>query len=189
MPLVHDHHDDLVNAVKDGQLWKLWYTLIPEPSEMSQEISRRIKLQSENLMLPFTIIDNASGKAVGMTTYLNADEMNRRVEIGGTWICKGMQRTGVNTESKLLLLAHAFEVMTCNAVEFRTHFCNYQSRKGIERLGAKLDGILRNHMVMPDQTLRDTCVYSIIINEWPTVRKHLHHLINKSKALQLEPFA
>ena len=115
-----------------------------------------------------------------MTTYLNAEAMHHRVDIGGTWLRKSMHRTGVNTESKLLLLTYAFEMMACHAVEFRTHFCNHRSRRGIERLGAKLDGMLCNHMVMPDKTLRDTCVYSIIVNEWPTVKKHLHHLIKNS---------
>ncbi len=176
VPLMHEHHHELVEAVKDGELWNLWYTTIPHYQRMEEEIERRLTLQSQGLMLPFSIIDNSSGKAVGMTTYLNIDEANLHVEIGATWLRRNMQRTGANTEAKRLLLTHAFEVMNCNVVEFRTHFCNQQSRRGIERLGAKLDGILRNHMIMPDKTLRDTCVYSIIKNEWPTIKSHLAHL-------------
>jgi RimJ/RimL family protein N-acetyltransferase len=178
-PLSDNHHDELVTAVRDGNLWDLWYTLIPSPEKMSSEITRRLRLQAEKSMLPFTIICNASNKAIGMTTFLNADEKNKRVEIGGTWLCKTMQKTGINTEAKKLLLAHAFETLNCQATEFRTHYCNHQSRQGIERLGAKLDGILRSHMIMPDGTLRDTCVYSILLHEWPTIRNHLNHLSKK----------
>ena len=107
------------------------------------------------------------------------DKENRRVEIGGTWYRKSAQRTGINTECKLLLLTYAFESMNCIAVEFRTHALNHQSRQGIERLGAKLDGVLRNNMIMPDGTLRDTYVYSIIVSEWPTIKTHLTFLKGK----------
>ena len=124
-------------------------------------------------MLPFAIVDNASGRAVGMTTYMHIDATNRRVEIGSTWYRRSVQRSGLNTECKYLLLRHAFEALHCNAVEFRTHFMNHQSRRAIERLGAKLDGILRQHMIMPNGSLRDTCVYSIIQAEWPAVETHL----------------
>ena len=176
VPLSYEHHDDLVDAVNDGELWRLWYTFVPEPHKMRDNITTRLNLQAEGTMLPFTVIDNHSGKPVGMTTYLNIDKINQRVEIGGTWYRQGAQRTGLNTECKRLLLAHAFETMNCIAVEFRTHAFNQQSRRGIERLGAKLDGILRNHMVMPNGTLRDTYVYSIIASEWPTVKSHLEFL-------------
>lgn len=179
--LTPKHHDELSNAVQDGQLWNLWYTLIPKPDGMSKEIDRRLALLEKGTMLPFTIINKITGKAVGMTTFLNADSENRRIEIGGTWIAKSQQRTGINTEAKLLLLTHAFEELHCNAVEFRTNFLNHQSRKGIERLGAKLDGILRNHMIMPDHTLRDTCVYSILTSEWAVVKNHLTWLMNKPR--------
>lgn len=114
-----------------------------------------------------------------MTTYLNIDTENRRVEIGSTWYCKSVQRTALNTECKLMLLKHAFKALDCIAVEFRTHAFNKQNRKGIERLGAKLDGILRNHIVMPNNTMRDTCVYSIIASEWPTVKAHLTYELSK----------
>jgi RimJ/RimL family protein N-acetyltransferase len=172
-PLGHRHEADLVEAVKDGELWQLWYTSIPTPENMGAEIDRRLGLQAAGSMLPFAAIEVATGKAVGMTTYMNIDATNRRVEIGSTWYAKSMQRTHLNTECKSLLLAHAFERLNCIAVEFRTHFFNRQSRRGIERLGAKLDGILRSHQLASDGTLRDTCVYSIVASEWPTVKSHL----------------
>ena len=184
VPLSHDHHDDLVESVKDGELWTLWYTLVAEPARMRAEIDRRLDLAAKGLMLPFTVIDNASGRPVGMTTYLNADAANRRVEIGATWYRRSVQRSAINTQCKLMLLTHAFDVLNCIAVEFRTHVLNHQSRRGIERLGAKLDGILRNHMAMPNGTLRDTCVYSIIAGEWPMVRAHLEFQLAKPRAAQ-----
>ncbi len=180
-PLSQNHHDDLVDAVKDGELWKLWYTLVPAPDGMRAEIDRRLDLQEQRTMLPFAVIAKRGGKAVGMTTYTNADSANRRVEIGSTWYRKGVQRTPVNSECKLLLLTHAFESLDCIAVEFRTHFFNQQSRRAIERLGAKLDGMLRNHQIAPNGTVRDTCVYNIIASEWPTVRAHLRLLLNASR--------
>ena len=172
-PLDHRHCDDLIEAAKDGELWTLWYTSIPKPEAMRAEIDRRLGLQAAGTMLPFAVIANAAQRAVGMTTYMNVDPVHRRVEIGSTWYRKTVQRTKLNTQCKLLLLTHAFETLSCIAVEFRTHFFNQQSRAGIERLGAKLDGILRSHQVASNGTLRDTCVYSIIATEWPTVRAHL----------------
>ena len=177
-PLSRDHKEGLVEAVKDGELWKLWYTFIPRAGDMGQEIDRRLGLQAAGSMLPFTVKD-ADGKIAGMTTYMNVDTPNRRVEIGSTWYAKRMQRTALNTQCKLLLLQHAFEKLDCIAVEFRTHFFNHQSRRGIERLGAKQDGILRNHQIAPNGTLRDTVVYSIIASEWPTVKAHLNYQLNE----------
>lgn len=186
VPLVEGHHDDLVEATQDGELWRLWYTAIPTPQGMAAEIRRRLGLQEMGNMLAFAVVENASGKAVGMTTYMNIDNSNRRVEIGSTWYRRRVQRTVLNTECKLLLLSHAFEQLQCIAVEFRTHFFNQQSRDGIERLGAKLDGVLRSHQVNPHPdakgSLRDTCVYSIIAPEWPTVRAHLSHQLSKPRA-------
>lgn len=183
-PLTHARHDELVEAVCDGELWKLWYTLIPSAEQMSQEIHRRLEQQRKGTMLPFAVIEAASGQAVGMTTYMNIDAEARRVEIGSTWYRKRVQRTALNTECKLLLLTHAFEKLDCIAVEFRTHFFNQQSRRAIERLGAKLDGILRNHRRSSDGTLRDTCVYSIIASEWPAVRSHLRHQLELGQKLR-----
>jgi RimJ/RimL family protein N-acetyltransferase len=173
VPLTMDHECDLKEAAADGELHRLWYTSIPTPDGVSAEINRRLSLRETGSMLPFAIIDKASGRAVGMTTYMNIDAGNKRVEIGSTWYRKAVQRGPLNTECKFLLLQHAFEQLDCIAVEFRTHFMNTQSRNGIERLGAKLDGILRSHMVSENGTLRDTAVYSIIACEWPTVKAHL----------------
>lgn len=180
VPLSYEHHDDLANAVNDGELWRLWYTFVPEPQQMKENITLRLTMQADGSMIPFTVIDSRTDKPIGMTTFLNIDKTNRRVEIGGTWYAKSAQRTAINTECKLLLLTHAFETMNCIAVEFRTHAFNHQSRQGIERIGAKLDGVLRNHMIMPNGTLRDTYVYSIILSEWPTVKAHLEFLKNKN---------
>ena len=176
-PLSHDHRDGLVEAVRDGELWKLWYTYIPTPEDMGKEIDRRLALQASGAMLPWTVFD-ADGKIAGMTTYMNVDASNRRVEIGSTWYAKRVQRSALNTQCKLLLLTHAFEKLDCIAVEFRTHFFNHR-RRGIERLGAKQDGILRNHQIAPNGTLRDTVVFSIIASEWPTIRAHLTYQLNE----------
>ena len=176
-PLSHDQTDGLVEAVSDGELWKLWYTSIPTAENMRKEIDRRLGLFTAGSMLPFTVFD-ADGRISGMTTYMNVDAANRRVEIGSTWYAKRVQRSAVNTQCKLLLLTHAFETLDCIAVEFRTHFFNQQSRCGIERLGAKQDGILRNHTIAPNGTLRDTVVFSIIAGEWPTVKAHLNYQLN-----------
>jgi N-acetyltransferase len=177
-PLSHDHLAGLVEAVKDGELFKLWYTAVPKPEEMTKEIDRRLGLQKSGAMLPFTVFD-AAGKIAGMSTYMNVDAANRRVEIGSTWYARRVQRTPLNTQCKMLLLAHAFEAIDCIAVEFRTHFFNHQSRRAIERLGAKQDGILRNHQIAPNGTLRDTVVFSIIASEWPTVKAHLDFQLNE----------
>ena len=171
--LSQDHCADLTEAVKDGELWRLWYTFVPTPEGMAADIDARLAKRAAGSMLPFAVIDAASGRAVGMTTYMNIDAASRRVEIGGTWYREAVQRTPLNTECKLMLLTHAFEALDCIAVEFRTHFLNQQSRRAIERLGAKLDGVLRSHMRMPNGTLRDTCVYSILPAEWPAVKANL----------------
>jgi RimJ/RimL family protein N-acetyltransferase len=176
-PLSHEHRDALVEAAKDGELWKLWYTTVPKAENMSKEIDRRLGLQATGSMLPFTVFD-AEGRISGMTTYMNVDAANRRVEIGSTWYAVRVQRSALNTQCKLLLLTHAFEMLNCIAVEFRTHFFNHQSRRWIERLGAKQDGILRSHQIAPNGTLRDTVIYSIIASEWPTVKAHLNYQLN-----------
>ncbi|WP_075257671.1 GNAT family N-acetyltransferase [Herbaspirillum camelliae] len=178
-PLHAEHHDALIAAVSDGKLWKLWYTAIPKPESMRAEIERRLHLQQQGSMLPFVIRRNDTGALCGMTTYMNADSVHRRVEIGSTWYAASAQRTGINTECKLMMLTHAFEDMHCIAVEFRTHWMNQQSRAAIARLGAKQDGVLRNHMRMPDGSYRDTVVFSIIESEWPTVRRHLQFKLGR----------
>jgi RimJ/RimL family protein N-acetyltransferase len=171
-PLNQDHAPDLAKASADGNLHELWYTMVPSPNGVKAEITRRLSLCKGGSMVPFAILD-ATGRAVGMTTYMNIDHSNRRLEIGSTWYRKSVQRTGLNTECKWLMLRHAFEDLDAIAVEFRTHVINVQSRRAIERLGAKLDGILRAHMIMENGTLRDTAVYSITAAEWPTIKAHL----------------
>jgi RimJ/RimL family protein N-acetyltransferase len=179
-PLARSHHDGLVEAVKDGELWELWYTSVPTREGMAAEIDRRLSLQAKGSMLPFAVID-ANGACAGMTTYMNIDHVHKRVEIGSTWYAKRVQRTPLNTECKLMLLGHAFEALDCIAVEFRTAFFNQQSRRAIERLGAKLDGILRSHQRYANGALRDTCVYSIIASEWPAVKSHLEFQLTRER--------
>lgn len=181
VPLTLDHRDDLVEAATDGELHRLWYTMVPGPDNVGTEIERRLGLRKTGSMLPFAVIDKASGKAVGMTSYMNIDAPNRRVEIGSTWYRQTVQKTPLNTECKLLLLQHAFEMLDCICVEFRTHFMNIQSRRAIERLGAKLDGVLRSNMIMANGSLRDTAVYSIIASEWPAVKANLTWQLEKPR--------
>ena len=179
-PLAREHHDGLVEAVRDDELWRLWYTSIPAPERMAAEIERRLGLQAQGSMLPFTVFD-ASGRVAGMTTYMNIDATHKRVEIGSTWTAQRVQRTPLNTDCKRMLLAHAFEALACIAVEFRTHRLNTQSRRAIERLGAQLDGILRAHSRASDGTLRDTAVYSITCAEWPALKSHLTWQLTRSR--------
>ena len=163
--------------MRDGELWKLWYTSVPSPEGMRAEIERRLALPT---MCPFTVFD-AAGRVVGMTTYMHTDAVHRRVEIGSTWYAQSTQRSALNTECKRMLLGHAFESLQCIAVEFRTHRLNTQSRRAIERLGAQLDGILRAHQIGHGGTLRDTAVYSITAAEWPVIRTHLDFQLARSR--------
>ncbi|KAF7961295.1 GNAT family N-acetyltransferase [Cupriavidus basilensis] len=179
-PLRPEHAEGLRAAADDGELWKLWYTSVPAPERMEAEIARRLGLQEQGSMQPFAVRD-ANGELAGMTTYMNIDAANRRLEIGSTWYARRVQRTPLNTECKLMLLRHAFEQLECIAVEFRTHWMNHQSRAAIARLGAKQDGVLRNHQRMPDGSLRDTVVFSIIASEWPAVRNHLQFQLERPR--------
>ncbi|WP_316015176.1 GNAT family protein [Roseobacter sp. HKCCA0434] len=171
VPLSHHHAADLAGASAEGELSRLWYTTIPAPENMAAEIDRRLGLEAEGRMRPFAI--RACGRAVGMTSYMNIDAANRRLEIGSTWLAPSAQRGPVNTECKRMLLGHAFDDLDCIAVELRTHVMNRQSRAAIERLGARLDGILRAHMILPNGTIRDTAVYSITAADWPSARAGL----------------
>ena len=172
VPLDASHAPALAEAVRDGDLHRLWFTAVPAPEGVGAEIERRLSLHRQGLMLPFAVLD-AAGAPVGMTTYMNIDAAHRRVEIGSTWLARRVQRSAVNTECKRMLLARAFDDLSCIAVEFRTHRLNTASRRAIERLGAQLDGILRAHQRMANGTLRDTAVYSITAAEWPAVCAHL----------------
>ena len=179
-PLSPAHAEGLRAATRDGELWKLWYTAIPAPERMAAEIERRLGLMAAGAMLPFTVF-GADGRIAGMTTYMNVDNVHQRVEIGSTWYAARVQRTPLNTNAKRLLLAHAFETLYCIAVEFRTHRFNTASRRAIERLGAQLDGMLRNHQRAANGSLRDTAVYSITAAEWPTVRAHLDFQLERPR--------
>jgi RimJ/RimL family protein N-acetyltransferase len=172
VPLTAAHGPALAEAVRDGAVWTLWYTSVAPPEGMASDIERRLALQAQGSMLPFAVLD-ATGTPVGMTTFMNADALHRRVEIGSTWYAARVQRSALNTECKRLLLGHAFDTLGCIAVELRTHRLNVQSRRAIERLGAQLDGILRHHQRAANGTLRDTAVYSITATEWPAVKTHL----------------
>lgn len=178
-PLTPEHCKELAVAVTDGKLWKLWYTFIPKPEGMQAEIERRLGLQKHGTWVPFAVRRNDTQTLCGMTNYMSIDAPNRRVEIGGTWYARSTQRTAINTECKLMLLTHAFENLKCIAVEFRTNFMNHQSREAIARLGAKQDGILRNHMLNSDGTYRDSVVFSIIESEWPTVKTNLQYKLSR----------
>lgn len=173
IPLEKTHRDGLLAAASDGNLWELWYTAVPSSKSIDNYINTALKEQLNNKSLPFVVMEKSTNKIIGSTRFLNIEPENRRLEIGNTWYAKSSQRTGVNTECKLLLLRYAFEKLEAIAVEFRTHWHNHQSRNAIERLGAKQDGVLRNHKIMSDGLIRDTVVFSIIQNEWPSVKKSL----------------
>ncbi|MBB1274547.1 GNAT family N-acetyltransferase [Psychromonas sp. SR45-3] len=179
IPLRREHACALVEAASDGNLWELWFTSVPSSATIDDYISTALEQQEKGIALPFVIVAKHSGKIIGSTRFCNADPVNRRLEIGYTWYSKSDQRSSINSECKLMLLQHAFEALDVIAVEFRTHWHNQQSRAAIARLGAKQDGILRNHQKMPDGAYRDTVVFSIINIEWAAVKKNLIFKMNK----------
>lgn len=178
-PLARVHAKDLRRAAADGKLWQLWYTSVPAPEKTVPYINAALRMRKDLGAMPFAVRENATGEIVGCTRYFNVDALNRRLEIGHTWYATHAQRTPINTECKLLLLTHAFEKLKCIAVEFRTHWFNRASREAIVRLGAKQDGVLRNHQISADGSYRDTVVFSIIESEWPAVRRHLNFLLQR----------
>lgn len=175
IPLKREHTGALLEATSDGELWNLWYTSAPSSETIDAYLNKAFADQQAGSALPFSVVDNATQKIIGTTRYCNADNLNQRLEIGYTWYAKSYQRTGVNTECKYLLLSHAFETLNSIAVEFRTHWHNQASRAAIARLGAKQDGVLRNHQKNAEGIYRDTVVFSIIDQEWPTVKKNLEY--------------
>jgi len=177
-PLTIGYCSDLITAVEDGNLWHLWFTSIPHPDGMAEEIERRLNLQKNYEMVPFVILDANTGLAIGMTTYCRLDPKNLRLEIGYTWYRKSYQKTPANTECKLMLLDYAFQQLGCAAVEFRTNAFNFNSRRAIERLGARLDGILRSARIMPNGVICDSYVYSILSCEWPAVKANLQYKLS-----------
>jgi len=172
-PLSAEHVDGLAAAVAEGGLERAWYTAVPSPEGMADAVAQRLAWHAEGVRNPWVVRRLADGQLVGATHFWAVDTANRRAEVGGTWLAASAQRSGVNSEAKLLLLGHAFEACDAIAVELRTHWHNRQSRAAIERLGAKLDGVLRSHQVGPGGVLRDTCVYSVLAHEWPAVRAGL----------------
>ncbi len=172
-PLSDKHTPELAAGVAEGEIWRTWYTTLPTPEGVAGEISWRLDQQSAGRMAPWAVIDPATGRAVGMTAFYGLDEANRRLMIGHTWLARAAQGTRINAAAKLLLLTRAFESLSCIAVEFQTHFHNRRSRAAIEKLGAKQDGVLRNHRIMPDGHIRDTVSYSVLDAEWPAVRRGL----------------
>ena len=173
IPLAPEHKEALVEAATDGELWELWFTSVPSIQNINEYISTALQQKSQGLALPFVVVEKANGKIIGSTRFCNADIINQRVEIGYTWYSKSYQKTSCNTECKLLLLTHAFESLNSIAVEFRTSWHNQASRSAIARLGAKQDGVLRNHQKIQDGGYRDTVVFSIINVEWLSVKANL----------------
>ena len=180
-PLAREHIREIAEAAADGELGSLWFTSAPKPEAVEQWVDVRLASQQPDEGLTF-VVRNLDGVLIGSSSYLNVDAANRRLEIGYTWYVSSARRSGVNSETKLLMLGHAFDELGCVAVEFRTHFFNFTSRAAIERLGAKLDGVLRSRQVLPDGSRRDTVVYSILDIEWPAVRAHLKHQLERPRA-------
>ena len=177
VPLSMEHHDDLVEAVKDGELYRQRHVSVPAPEQMEAEIKRRLDLKQKRIMLPFAVVKRPSQRVVGMTAFLNVDVETRKIEIGSTWYRRNVQRTAINTECKFLMLQYAFEILDYGCVEFRTHILNAAGRKSIERLGARLEGILCSDEATANSFVRDTAIYSIFAQEWPAVKdKLLGHL-------------
>jgi N-acetyltransferase len=180
-PLAREHEEALRRAAADGELWRLWYTSVPAPDKTAAYIDTALDMREKLGAMPFVVRTAATGEIVGCTRYFHVDAPNRRLEIGYTWYAKCVQRTAVNTECKLMLLSHAFETLKCIAVEFRTHWFNHASREAILRLGAKQDGVLRNHQISPDGSYRDTVVFSIVESEWSAVKRHLAYLLERPR--------
>jgi RimJ/RimL family protein N-acetyltransferase len=178
-PLSREHVPEIAAAAADGELGRLWFTAAPAPEAVGQWVDARLAAQTPDAGLTL-VVRRLDGTFVGSSSYMNVDAPNRRLEIGNTWYVESVRRSGVNSETKLLMLGHAFDELNCVAVEFRTHFFNFASRNAIERLGAKLDGVLRSHQVLADGSRRDTAVYSILDIEWPSVRNNLRHRLNRN---------
>ncbi|MCL6220157.1 GNAT family N-acetyltransferase [Zunongwangia pacifica] len=179
IPLEKSHKDFLLKAAADGKLWELWFTSVPSIKNIDHYIESALEKKKKGTEFPFVVVDQKSGDIIGSTRFCNMDFENKRLEIGYTWYAQTYQRTGVNTECKYYLLKHAFEEMNCIAVQFMTNWFNLRSRAAISRLGAKQDGILRNHRLNPDGSCRDTVIFSITNHEWAGVKKSLRYEMEK----------
>jgi RimJ/RimL family protein N-acetyltransferase len=180
-PLTREHHDGLVEAAKDGRLWELFYTSVPEPQNAGKYVEEALKGQERGDMLPWAVRELKSGAIVGSTRYHDILPGSGRVEIGYTWYAQRCQRTHVNSACKLLLLEYAFEKIQCKVVGLRTDNFNFRSQRAIEALGAKKDGVIRHHWPRRDGTIRDTVMYSILAHEWPDVKKHLQFRLKRNE--------
>lgn len=172
-PLEPRHHDGLCEAVRDGSLWELAVTLVPHPDDVRGFIEDAVEARAAGTQIPYATVDAATGRVIGSTRLMVINTANRRLEIGWTFLAASRQRSGANTEAKLLMLTHAFETMGMNRVELLTDVRNATSRAAITRIGAKPEGVLRHHMVMRDGWIRDTAVYGITRPEWPEVKRGL----------------
>lgn len=182
-PLTQNHKAGLCAAIADGELWELYVTLVPQIKDIDVFFSKAQALYEVGDGIAFAIIDKSTNKIAGSTRFMKADLANKRVEIGYTFLGKSWQKTRINTEAKLLMLSHAFDVMELNRVEFLTDYLNNHSRAAILRLGAKEEGVLRNHMIMPNGRVRDSVLYSIIKNEWPGIKQHLDYKLTQARQI------
>jgi N-acetyltransferase len=181
-PLSVEHEKGLAEAAKDGKLWELWFTSVPEPEKTRAYIDIALQGQKEGHMLPWVVRDAKSGTLLGSTRYHDIIPAADRVEIGYTWYAKRCQRTHVNSACKVLLFAHAFDSLKCKVVGLRTDNFNFRSQRAIEALGAKKDGVIRHHWPRRDGSIRDTVMYSVLAHEWPDVRNHLETRLARNEA-------
>ena len=180
-PLTMEHEPGLRAAAADGELWNLRVTSVPRPEETAAYIAQALDMQTRGERLPWAVVDAASGRVIGCTSYHDLIPAVRRVEIGWTWYARSVQRSHVNTAAKLLLMTHAFDTLDCTVVGWRTDILNLTSQRAIERLGARKDGVLRHHALRRDGSVRDTVMYSLAVGEWPEVKKHLEYLLVKPR--------
>ena len=181
-PLKTGHKQGLLKAASDGELWELWYTSVPSQNTVDSFINTALEEQKNEKSIPFVVVDDQTNTVIGSTRFMNIEAANKRLEIGHTWYAKSHQKTGVNTKCKLMLLTYAFEHLDCIAVEFRTNWFNFNSRNAILKLGAKQDGVLRNHRIDHNGLMRDTVVFSILKQEWPGVKKHLEFRLTQNSS-------
>ena len=178
-PLALAHEEGLRAAAADGQLWKLRITSVPEPQDTRAYIEAALKMREDGNRFAFAVVEDATGKVLGSTSYHDIVPAVKRVEIGYTWYCQSVQRTHVNTTAKLLMMGHAFDTLGCHVVGWRTDNYNFASQRAIERLGAKKDGVLRGHALRRDGTIRDTVMYSMRAGEWPEAMAQLLYLLER----------
>ena len=181
-PLEYEHEPGLIAAASSGELWKLWFTSVPEPADTRAYIDAALEGQRAAHMLPWAVRELTTDTIAGSTRYHDIVAAADRVEIGYTWYAERWQKTKVNTACKLLLLTHAFESLECRVVGLRTDNFNFRSQRAIEALGAKKDGVIRHHHPRRDGTVRDTVIYSIVASEWPDVKRHLELRLARHRA-------